>query len=213
MITPEALNRALNWRYATKHFDPAARLSEAEFGELLEVLRLSASSFGLQPWKFLVVRDPSLREKLRPASWGQAQVTDASHLLVLCAMKQITLEYIDHYIGSIVAARGGVAESLKGYRTMMVKSVAGKSAAETVEWAGLQVYLALGSLLTAAALRGIDACPMEGFERDKYDEILGLAPLGLTTTVVCPVGRRAASDKYAAFAKVRFPRSEVVIER
>ena len=105
------------------------------------------------------------------------------------------------------------AESLKGYRGMMVKSLVGKTEAETIQWASLQAYIALGSLMTAAALRGIDTCPMEGFERDKYDAILGLAPLGLTTAVVCPVGHRAATDKYAALAKVRFCRDELVIER
>ena len=213
MITAEALLSALNWRYATKQFDPAAKLSDAEFEELIEVLRLTPSSFGLQPWKFIVVRDPALREQLKPASWGQSQVTEASHLIVLAVMKQITPEYVDHFVESIATTRGVTAESLKGYRGMMVKSLVGKTEAETIQWAGLQAYIALGSLLTAAALRGIDTCPMEGFERDKYDAILGLAPLGLTTAVVCPVGHRAATDKYAALAKVRFCRDELVIER
>ena len=213
MLSSPDLQHALTWRYATKVFDPAAKLSDAQFEELLEVLRLTPSSFGLQPWKFIVVRDAALREQLKPASWGQGQVTEASHLIVLAVMKQITPEYVDHFVESIATTRGVTAESLKGYRGMMLKSLVGKTEAETVQWASLQAYIALGSLMTAAALRGIDTCPMEGFERDKYDAILDLAPLGLTTAVVCPVGHRSAEDKYAAMAKVRFPRSELVIEK
>ena len=213
MLSSPDLQHALTWRYATKVFDPAAKLSDAQFEELLEVLRLTPSSFGLQPWKFIVVRDAALREQLKPASWGQGQVTEASHLIVLAVMKQITPEYVDHFVESIATTRAVTTESLKGYRGMMLKSLTGKTEAETVQWASLQAYIALGSLMTAAALRGIDTCPMEGFERDKYDDILGLAPLGLTTAVVCPVGHRSAQDKYAAMAKVRFPRSELVIEK
>jgi len=213
MLSSSDMQHALTWRYATKVFDPAAKLSDAQFEELLETLRLTPSSFGLQPWKFIVVRDPAIREQLKPASWGQGQVTDASHLIVLAVMKQITPEYVDHFIADIAKTRAVTAESLKGYRGMMVKSLTGKSEAETVQWASLQAYIALGSLMTVAALRGIDTCPMEGFERDKYDAILGLAPLGLTTAVVCPVGHRSAQDKYAAMAKVRFGRDELVIEK
>lgn len=213
MISTDDLTTALNWRYATKQFDPAAKVGETEFEMLLEVLRLTPSSFGLQPWKFIVVRDAALREQLRPASWGQSQVTDASHLIVLAVMKKISVEYIDHFVAAIAQTRGVTAESLQGYRGMMVSSIAGKSEAETIQWACLQAYIALGFLMTAAALRGIDTCPMEGFERDKYDAILGLAPLGLTTAVVCPVGHRAATDKHAALAKVRFSRDELVIEK
>lgn len=213
MISTDDLTTALNWRYATKQFDPAAKLGETEFETLLEVLRLTPSSFGLQPWKFIVVRDAALREQLRPASWGQSQVTDASHLIVLAVMKKIGAEYIDHFVAAIAKTRGVIPESLQGYRGMMVSSITGKSEAETIQWACLQAYIALGSLMTAAALRGIDTCPMEGFERDKYDAILGLAPLGLTTAVVCPVGHRAATDKHAALAKVRFSRDELVIEK
>lgn len=213
MISTDDLKTALNWRYATKQFDPAAKLGETEFETLLEVLRLTPSSFGLQPWKFIVVRDAALREQLRPASWGQSQVTDASHLIVLAAMKKISVEYIDHFVAAIAKTRSVTPESLQGYRGMMVSSIAGKSEAETIQWACLQAYIALGSLMTAAALRGIDTCPMEGFERDKYDAILGLASLGLTTAVVCPVGHRAATDKHAALAKVRFSRDELVIEK
>ena len=213
MLSSPDLQNALTWRYATKVFDPAAKLSDAQFEELLEVLRLTPSSFGLQPWKFIVVRDAALREQLKPASWGQGQVTEASHLIVLAVMKQITPEYVDHFVESIATTRAVTAESLKGYRGMMLKSLTGKTEAETVQWASLQAYIALGSLMTAAALRGIDTCPMEGFERDKYDDILGLAPLGLTTAVVCPVGHRSAQDKYAAMAKVRFGRDELVIEK
>ena len=213
MLSSSDLQHALTWRYATKVFDPAAKVSDAQFEELLEVLRLTPSSFGLQPWKFIVVRDPAVRAQLKPASWGQGQVTDASHLIVLAVMKQITPEYVDHYIDDIVKTRAVTAESLKGYRGMMVKSLCGKAETETVQWASLQAYIALGSLMTVAALRGIDTCPMEGFEREKYDAILGLAPLGLTTAVVCPVGHRSAQDKYAALAKVRFGRDELVIEK
>lgn len=213
MISADELTTALTWRYATKVFDPAAKLTDAQFEALLEVLRLTPSSFGLQPWKFIVVRDPAVREQLKPASWGQGQVTEASHLIVLAVMKQVTPEYVDHFVESIAKTRAVTAESLKGYRGMMVKSLTGKTEAETVQWASLQAYIALGSLMTVAALQGIDTCPMEGFERDKYDAILGLAPLGLTTAVVCPVGHRSAQDKYAAMAKVRFSRDELVIEK
>jgi len=205
--------KALGWRYATKKFDTAKKVSENDIEELLEVLRLAPSSFGLQPWKFLVVKNPQLRQKLREASWGQPQVTDASHLIVLCARTDVDEKFVKHFVEAMAKARKVSVESLKSYQDMMVGSMAAKTEQVRIDWSKKQVYIALGMLLEAAALKGIDAAPMEGFDPQKYDEILDLKKEHLTATVVCALGYRAHDDATVKLAKVRFPKEEVVEER
>lgn len=212
IITSEQLLQQLHWRYATKQFDPQRKISPADWSALEEVLILSPSSFGLQPWKFVIVTNPILRDKLVPVSWGQRQVADASHLIVFALKKNFSEADVVAYIKRISEVRGLPAESLNGYRDMMVGSLfKARDAAARTSWAKDQIYIALGNFLTSTAVLGIDACPMEGIEPAKYDEILGLDALGLTTLVVATAGYRAATDKYAALKKVRFAKEDVIV--
>lgn len=203
---------ALNWRYATKKFDTGKKLTDAELSTLTESLRLSASSFGLQPWKFITVSNPEIRAKLREAAWDQPQITDASHLIVLVVKKNIDAAAVDEYMESTAKARNVGVESLKGYSDMIKGSFTGKSPEALREWASRQVYIALGTLLTTAAHEGIDACPMEGFDNQKFDEILGLDKLGLESRVLAAVGYRLTDDAAAKIPKSRFSREEVLLE-
>ncbi len=203
----------LNWRYATKQFDSQRKITPQDWAILEEALVLTPSSFGLQPWKFIVVADQPTREKLLAASWGQRQVTDASHLVVFAIKKNLGERDIDNYLDRIVEVRGAPRTALADYRNMMVGSIVnGRDETTRSAWATRQVYIALGNFLTSAALLGIDACPMEGIEPAKYDEILGLHTQGLSAVVVAAAGYRAATDKYAAQKKVRFPKEEVFIQ-
>jgi len=211
---PETLISALNWRYATKVFDPTRKISDADLQTLKQSLVLTPSSFGLQPYRFLVVTDPALKAKLREASWGQSQVTDCSHLVVFLARKQMTEADVDHLIQRIALVRNDQPEHLDSYRSMMVNTlVTGPRAATVPEWAARQAYIALGQFMASAALLGLDSCPMEGLDPAKYDEILNLTNTPFRTIVACPVGYRAQDDKYASLAKVRFPVEELVEQR
>lgn len=211
MTSTQALIPALQWRYATKQFDPTKKIPEADVHELTEAMRLSASSFGLQPWKFIVVNDPALRAKIKEHAWNQSQVTDASHLIVLATRKDIHDDYIRHYVEATAKARGTTVEALKGFEDMMLGTVRNMPPEAITTWNQRQVYIALGTLLLAAAQKGIDACPMEGFDPKKVDEVLGMTDY--TVTALCPIGIRASTDKYASAPKVRFPASEVVQTR
>jgi nitroreductase len=209
-LSPADLNAALAWRYATKKFD-TRRLPEATWSSLYHGLVLAPSSFGLQPWRFLVVEDPAVRARLREHSWNQGQVTDASHLVVFLRRIATTDADINRMIGLIGSTRGVPLEKLEAYRQLMIDNVSrGKTPAEQSEWAARQVYLALGQFMTAAAAMGVDTCPLEGIDPAKYDEILGLAGSGFETVVACVVGYRAADDAYALAAKVRFPAEDVL---
>lgn len=202
---------ALNWRYATKVFDPAKKIPAETWGALEESLILTPSSYGLQPWKFLIVQDAELREQLVAHSWRQRQVADCSHLVVMAVKKTYSLDDLDAFITRMAEVRGGTAEALAGFRKM----VAGTQAQGymTKEWAKMQAYIALGQFMTSCALLGIDTCPMEGFVPAKYDELLGLEAQGLTTAVLCPAGYRHADDRYASLPKVRFTNADVIEHR
>ena len=202
---------SLNWRYAVKQFDSTKKIPEAQLNEILESLRLSPSSYGLQPWKFLVIEDIELREKLKPHSWDQTQITDCSHLIVMCRIDAIDEEHIDKYIALAAEAKGVIPEDLEGYKKMMVGNLLGREKPCYLRnWASKQVYLALGNLLTTAAIMRIDACPIEGFVPAEYDEILGLKEKGLSSVVVCALGYRSAEDKYSTSPKVRFAMEDIV---
>ncbi len=213
-MTGSALIQQLKWRYATKKFDSTKRIDPATWSALEEALVLSPSSYGLQPWKFLVVTDPALKAKLRVASWNQAQVEDCSHHVVFLVKKDPGLPEIEHFVDRIAEVRGVSRESLAGYRGYMVGDLAEGPRAKVInEWAARQVYIALGNFMTAAAVLGVDTCPMEGLVPAQYDEILGLEGSGWATLCACPAGYRAADDKYAEVPKVRFPREEVIEHR
>ena len=209
-----SLIQQLNWRYATKKFDASRKVSQADWSVLEEALVLTASSYGLQPWKFIIVTDPALKAKLRPASWNQSQVEDCSHLVVFAAKQDVTEADVDRFIARIAEVRGVTAESLAGYKGFMMGDlVNGPRHAIIGEWAARQTYIAMGNLLTSAAVLGIDACPFEGIEPAKYDEILGLAGTGYATVAACPVGYRSADDKYASTPKVRFAANDIIDHR
>jgi nitroreductase / dihydropteridine reductase len=200
----------LNWRYATKKFDPTKKVSEQELNELLEVARFSPSSFGLQPWKFLVLTDPQTRNKIKPLAWNQPQITDSSFLVIFCSLASIDERFVKKFVKSISTVRGIPVASLAEYEKMMVDFVKGHDQAWLSNWMKRQVYIALGMLLSECARREIDACPMEGFDPAKIDEALGLAKENLNSVVMCAVGYRAPSDEFATFKKVRFEPSEVI---
>jgi len=201
----------LNWRYATKQFDPAKKISAQDWAALEEALVLTPSSIGLQPWAFFVVDDPAVRAKLLLASYGQPQVVDASHLVVFATKASYSEADVDAHVRQAAKIRGVGVDALEGLRTMAVRSVVhGMDENARKAWATNQTYIALGNLVTSAALLGIDTAPMEGFERARYDDILGLKVRGLTASVIAALGYRKADDKYAAAPKVRFPREEIV---
>jgi nitroreductase len=210
-ITSSTLLGALNWRYATKKFDPSRKIPAETWTTLEEALVLSPSSFGLQPWKFIVVQDPALRQKLSAAAWGQTQPVDCSHFVVFAVRKNLGAADVDHFIERTAEVRGVPKDGLKGYRDIMVGATDKARAGGYLDaWMAHQVYIALGQFMTSAALLGVDACPMEGLEPAKFDEILGLGAQGFGTLCACATGYRAADDKYATSKKVRFKASEVI---
>lgn len=207
MNSPKQLLTTLNWRYATKQFDADKKIDEDTMRTLTEALRLSPSSFGLQPWKFIVISNSELKAALRPHSWDQAQITDCSHLVVLCTKKSLTPEYVEHYIETIAQTRKVATTNLEDYKQMMLGSIAQRN---VQEWNTKQVYISNGFLLLAAAELGIDACPMEGFAANEYDEVLGLTGTDFTSSVVTALGYRSSADSYAMLPKVRFSAKEVI---
>lgn len=203
---------ALNWRYATKKFDVTKKISDADFDALVESVRLSPSSLGLQPWKMLVVKDVKLREKLKVAAHRQPQVLDSSHFIVFAARKNLNEEYINSYLSNVAQIRKQTVETLGGYKQMLFGSVSKKNVQQILEWNTRQTYIALGVLLESAALFKIDACPMEGFNPEQFDQILNLTETDYSSVVIAAVGYRSVEDKYASTPKVRFAKKDIVIE-
>ncbi len=214
MSSASDLLSALEWRYATKVFDPNQKIPDDTWADLEKSLILTPSSFGLQPWKFIVIRDQALREELVPHAWKQRQVADCSHLLVIAVPRVLQESHIDANIHRMVEVRGGSADGLLGFRNMVAgfrSQLEAKGGLE--QWAKLQAYIALGQFMLAASLLGIDTCPMEGFVPEKFDEILGLEKEGLTAAVLCPAGYRSEDDRYAGLPKVRFEASAIIEHR
>lgn len=207
-LSPRSLLETLTARYATKIFDPSKTIPDDTWNALERSLVLTPSSFGLQPWKFIVVRNEAIREKLLPESWGQRQVVDCSHYIVFARRTTTTAEDIREYVDAIAATRGVPVGSLDGYKAMMNGFI--ERHPDLSGWAANQVYIALGQFMAACAALGVDACPMEGLMPAKYDEILGLRGTRYTTQVACAIGFRSPDDKYAAAAKVRFPAASVI---
>lgn len=210
-ISPSQLLQSLQWRYAVKVFDAARKIPAETWAALEETLALAPSSFGLQPYRVLVVDDQSTRAKLLPHAWNQRQVVDASHFVIFAARTSVTEAEIDAFVGRIARSRGVAVESLAGYRGMMTGSLLSEGFKPIApHWTARQAYIALGNLLTSAALLGVDACPMEGFVPAEFDKILNLPAQGLAAVVCCALGYRSPSDKYAALPKVRLPGNELV---
>ena len=208
-VSGETITSALNWRYATKQFDATQKLADEQWSALQDSLHLAASSFGLQPWKFIVITDQAKKEALVPDAWGQSQVADCSHLVVIAAKKTMTADDADKLMQATAQARGAEATSLDGYKGMIVGTLSARTPEFTAAWNARQCYVALGFLLESAALMQIDACPMEGFVPEKFDDHLGLTDSDYTSVVMCALGTRSPDDKYADGAKVRYDVSDV----
>ena len=211
-VPAEQVLGQLHWRYATKQFDPTRKIDSHTWSVLEEALSLSASSGGLQPWAFIVITDPKIRAKLAPASFGQPQITAASHLVVFAARTDVTEADVDAHMARTAEVQGVAVESLAQFRaSLMGGIVQAKNETERRAWAVKQTGIALGHFLASAAMLGVDACPMEGFMPPQYDEILGLGVKGFTSVSLCAVGYRALSDPYSALPKVRFPMDRVIL--
>lgn len=208
--TQNTYNEDLNWRYATKKFDAEKELSQDDLNSILESIQLSASSYGLQPYEVIVVKDGETREKLKAAAWNQTQVTDASYLLVLANLKSVDEAYVDSYLDNIAETRNLSREDLKGMEDMIKNTTLQLSNEAQNTWAAKQAYIALGNLLSAAAVLKVDTCPMEGFDAQKFDEILGLDKKNLTTAVIAPIGYRSEEDPYQHLTKVRKSKSDLI---
>ncbi|TNJ44937.1 NAD(P)H-dependent oxidoreductase [Tamlana fucoidanivorans] len=202
----------LKWRYATKKFNANKKLSTSKLEVLKQAFNLTATSFGLQTLKLVVVQNKVLRSQLVEHAYNQKQVLDASHLFVICIQKDIKEEDVVSYYNNIKQIRKTSEDILKPYRDDLIKMMKSKSLKERQQWSVKQAYIALGNLMTVCAIEGVDACPMEGFVPKAYDEILKLDSLGLKSVLLLPVGYRADDDTFSSFKKVRKPIREAVIE-
>jgi nitroreductase len=201
----------LEWRYATKVFDPTKKISTDKWEVLENSLLLSPSSYGLQPWKFLVIENKQIREKLKPVSWNQTQITDASHLVVFTTRKDIDGAFIRKYIDRIAEVRGVSVDSLKAFEDIMNNNIVkGMSSDYKLNWMQRQAYIAMGFLLETAALIDVDAVPLEGLDPQAYDEILGLTNSEYRTVAAVALGYRSSDDKYQSLTKVRFKKEDIV---
>ena len=200
----------LNWRYAAKAYDKSKKVSESDLKLLEEAMLLAPSSFGIQPYKILVISDPALRERLGPAAYNQPAVTEASHLIVFAYKKTLTDEDIDGFVGRIAEVRGQTRESLAGLEEAVQGAVKRSIDGGNIEtWNSRQAYIALGFLLETAAILDIDATPMEGFDPKQFDEILGLTDY--SSVAIAAIGYRDAdNDWLAKLPKVRKPKSELI---
>jgi nitroreductase len=211
-VSNDTLLQQLRWRYATKVFDPAKKIPDACWATLEQALILTPTSYGFQPYRFVVITDPATREKLVPLSWGQRQVADASHFVVFAAKSAVSEADVDHYVARVAEVRGVPIEKVGQLRSMLVGDIVnGPRSKWQHEWATRQAYIALGNFMTSAAVLGIDVCPMEGIDPVKYDELLGLPAKGYQTVVAAAAGYRSANCKYATQTKVRYHADELII--
>lgn len=204
---------ALQWRYAVKKFDNKSKLSDNQLNTILESLRLTATSYGLQLMRFVVVKNDEIRNQLLPAAYNQRQVVDASHLIVLCRNTAITMEEIENYVSNISITRSVALDdpNLKAFKKGM-EQILNWDQQKVDQWMINQIYIALGTMLTACAVEKIDACPMEGFIPEKVDEVLNLKEQGLTSVLLCPIGFRSEEDVFANFKKVRKTNQDVITQ-
>lgn len=204
----------LNWRYATKKMQAGINVPAEKLAIILESIRLSASSSGLQPYQVLVVTDPAVKQQIRAVAWDQAQVTDCSHLLVFAAWDNYTAERINSMFDLVNEQRGFKNEGWEAYRQKLLSYYPQRPAAQNFEHAARQAYIGLGSALIAAAEQQIDATPMEGFEPENVDKILNLAELGLKSVLILPLGYRAEEgDWLVNLKKVRRATEDFIIQR
>jgi nitroreductase len=199
----------LKWRYATKKFDATKKITPENFEILIEALQYSASSYGLQPYKVLIIEDKETRKKLQPVSWNQSQIVDASHMIVIANMTNFDESLVDGFIENISDTRGIDTSNLKGYSDFMKSKLLPLPNDTKNSWTAKQAYIALGNLLSAAADLKIDTCPMEGFETDEYNKILNLDAQNLNAAVVVTLGYRSEEDETQHYKKVRKSKKEL----
>lgn len=209
-MTADELTTSLEWRYATKEFDTGKKIPPDTWGALEQGMVLTPSSFGLQPWHFITITCHKTKIELLEHSWHQRQVTDCSHLVVLCARDGVNQADMEKWLDRLADVRGVTRESLEGYAGMMSGFFSTMDYTRRLAWAKNQVYIALGQLMASAAVLGIDACPMEGIIPAEYDRILELENSGFTTTVACALGYRSGDDKYAELPKVRYEAQDIL---
>ncbi|MDG1570717.1 NAD(P)H-dependent oxidoreductase [Robiginitalea sp. M366] len=200
---------ALQWRYATKRFDADRKIDAETLTQLLAAIRLAPSSYGLQPYRVLVVESPEIREKLRAASWNQPQLTEASHVLVFAHRTAFGDELIDSYLRRVAHVRDTDMDNLKGYGDFMKSKLLDLPDAAKNEWTARQAYIALGNLMYAAAEARVDTCPMEGFELETVNEILDLPAQGYSAAVIATIGYRSEEDVTQHYQKVRRTEEEL----
>jgi len=200
-----------NWRYATKKFDSTKKISDKDFETLLEAIRLTTSSYGLQPYKVLIVGNPELRKQIQPFAWGQTQITEASHLIIFANVLNIGDNEIDSYVENLMQIRDVSLENVKGYSDFMKMQITNLPNQEKNIWTSKQTYLAMGNLINAAAELKIDVTPMEGFEPENINKLLGLDKLGLNTSLIATVGYRHPEDLSQFYPKVRKTKQELFI--
>ncbi len=208
-ITPQDLLERLQWRYAVKRFDATRKIDEQTWQALEASLVLTPSSYGLQPWQFIVITDEATKAKLPPLSWNQKQPQDCSHMVVMAALKSMNEEYVDRYMQLVAQTRSLPDGAMSDYRKMLVSTI-NRTPDKHLDWNARQVYIALGQLMAAAAMLCIDACPMEGINLPAYDELLGLTETDYTCVVACALGYRHPEDRQAQAVKVRFGAHEIV---
>lgn len=214
MSQQEVISHALNWRYAVKKFDAQKKIGAADWKILKDSLRLSPSSYGLQPWKFIVVENPQLRQKLREVSWNQSQVTDCSHYVVLTYREKVDPEFIRKNMEKIANVRGVSVESLAGFEKAIIGDIVKGPRSLTIEsWAQRQVYIAMGFLLETAALLNIDSTPMEGLDASAYDKLLDIEGSGWKTVAAVALGYRHSEDPFIQNKKVRFDENELFVTK
>ena len=192
-----------NWRYATKKFNPTKKLADSDLELIKESVRLAPSSYGLQLFKVLIIKSKSLKEKLKKASFNQSQIAEASHLFVFCNYTKVFEQDIDLYIKTRSKVQQQTENELQKYGAFLKNNLLKKNTSETSIWTTNQVYIALAHLMTACATLQVDSCPIEGFEIEKYNEILELNERHMNAAVVAAVGYRSESDKSQNDIKVR----------
>lgn len=202
----------LKWRYATKHFDSSRKLSEEKLEILKQTFNLTATSYGLQPVKMIVVSNQEIKNQLMPLTYNQPQVRDASHVLILCVESEIDTDFITDHFKRVEETRKTSREILDRFEKNLVEIFNGWSNDEIKQWMINQLYLTLGALLTVCAVEKIDSCPMEGFQPKEYDKLLGLDEMGLESVIVLPVGYRNESDFFLSLKKVRRGIDELIVD-
>ena len=208
-MSPDLID-SLNWRYATKKFDPTKKVSPEDLDDLLETLRLTPSSYGLQPYHFLVIKDEALRDRLDKAAYNPGKVNEASDYIVFCVRTDLTANDVHNFIDLVSQTRDTPLEHLAPYKNSLLQSVERISEDSVFDWASRQAYIAMGMLLMACGLKQIDSCPIEGIDTRAYDDILDLNKKGLRTIASVAIGYRADDDPFQHFTKVRKHRNDII---